>query len=52
MIDITNMIEPESVPLCPLCDQPISQYEEIDIFSAHEMVGIGHKFCIEQEQGQ
>jgi len=50
MIDLTGSIETDDMPLCPFCDQPISNYEEISIFSAHGMVGLIHKGCAEEQE--
>lgn len=29
MIDITNKLQEDEVPLCPLCDQPIMAYSQV-----------------------
>jgi hypothetical protein len=50
MIDLTERIEIDDMSLCPLCDQPILNYEEISIFSAHGMVGLIHKGCAEEQE--
>ena len=50
MIDLTEQIEIDDMSLCPLCDKPILNYEEISIFSAHGMVGLIHKGCAEEQE--
>ncbi|MCL1485173.1 hypothetical protein MIH18_23520 (plasmid) [Marinobacter sp. M3C] len=50
MIDLTGSIETDDMSLCPLCDKPILNYEEISIFSAHGMVGLIHKGCAEEQE--
>lgn len=49
MINLDWATEPEDMPLCPLCDQPIYDNAEIVIFTAHEMFAIAHEDCAPQE---
>lgn len=34
MIDISNAINTDDIPLCPLCEQPIMNYETVAIVTA------------------
>lgn len=45
MIDISNAIDPEDIPLCPLCDQPIMNYETVSIGTAAGAVALVHEDC-------
>jgi len=45
MIDITNQIDPEEMPLCPLCDQPIFTYEPHQVVTAAGAKALAHEDC-------
>lgn len=45
MIDISHGIDPEDIPLCPLCDQPIMTYETVAIVTAAGAVALAHEDC-------
>lgn len=49
MIDISHLIEPEDLPLCPLCDQPIMSYEESVTVMAAGAKAMAHQDCIDAE---
>jgi hypothetical protein len=49
MFDIAYLIDPDHVPLCPICDQPIFDYEEVLLFTAHGQKGLGHSCCVKGE---
>ena len=42
-------LEPESFSLCPLCDQPIFDYEETEIITGFGMKILTHLHCSEEE---
>lgn len=53
MIDISKAIDPEELPLCPLCDQPIMRHELVDIGTAAGAVALIHEDCANQlEEGK
>lgn len=48
MIDIAHQVEdPETMPLCPLCDQPIFSYELVEVGVAHGCAALIHQDCAE-----
>ena len=49
MIDITGSLEPEQVPLCPICDEPISTNNDATIATAWDMRVLVHPYCIDFE---
>ena len=49
MKDISEQIEIDDMPVCPLCDNSIYQYEEIALVSAHTMIALVHKWCLDDE---
>jgi len=48
MIDISRAIDPEDIPLCPLCDQPIMRYETVAIGTAAGAVALVHEVCAKE----
>ncbi len=51
--DLTNVIdEIEQMPLCPLCDQPLEHWMEIDMFTAHGMKAAAHSDCINNHNNE
>ncbi len=48
MIDISKAIDPEEIPLCPLCDQPIMRGELVDIGTAGGAIALIHEDCANQ----
>ena len=42
-VDLTGKLEPESVPMCPLCDQPIDYTLYTIGFVRHEW---GESYCL------
>ena len=48
MKDITKLInDPCDMSLCCLCDNPIFEYEEIEIGLAHGVICLVHAWCVE-----
>lgn len=50
VIDMSNVIDPEQMPLCPLCDQPIGDYEPAGLILAHGYKGLAHVICIAENR--
>ena len=49
MNDFTDAIEdPETMPLCPFCDQPIMDYEPAAVIAAHGVRALAHSCCVEE----
>jgi len=47
IVDLTMAIDdPFSMPLCPICDQPLEEYEAITLFKAHGCIALAHVYCI------
>ncbi len=43
--DLTGQIHVEQMPLCPLCDQPMVQGEELKIVEVDRCLGLAHSSC-------
>lgn len=41
-------LSPEDVPLCPLCDQPIWNYEQAAVISSGDAKCMAHQDCTEE----
>lgn len=48
IVDISNEVEGEDMPCCPLCDNEIMETEEIQLVKSNGSVAIAHKFCVEE----
>jgi alkyl hydroperoxide reductase subunit AhpF len=44
-----NINEPEEMTLCPLCDGPMFDYEEVVIGMAFGVKCLMHQYCMECE---
>ncbi|WP_165856772.1 hypothetical protein [Marinobacter sp. JSM 1782161] len=49
MIDLTGCIDLDDVPLCPLCDQPIFNYEDSIDITAGGVKAMAHLGCTQEE---
>ena len=48
-VNIEGLItEPEEMPLCPLCDQPLLIFEEVVVGLAHGCGALVHLPCCEE----
>lgn len=45
-VDLSEGIEIEDIQLCPLCDNPIDDWDNAALFFAHGFKQLGHTFCI------
>lgn len=46
MIDVTGrIVEPEDIPLCPLCDQPVFQWDQAEVVTAFDCKALAHADC-------
>lgn len=55
MTNLEEIIDTDSIPLCPLCDQPIMDYEETILAVAHQCKFLIHNFCfldLNEEDGE
>lgn len=49
LIDLTDVIEDVfSMPLCPLCGQPLESEEDIEPFRAHGCLALAHTYCLDE----
>lgn len=48
MIDVSTQIDPEQMPLCPLCDNVITDWEPAVVVSCVGSKGLAHEFCVEE----
>lgn len=46
--DVNGYIDPEEMPLCPLCDQPIMTYEPTGEIHCAGTKALAHEACIEE----
>lgn len=44
--------DPESLPLCHFCDQPIWDYEPSEVVTAYQVTFLIHVGCAEDEIGE
>ncbi len=49
MYDISEL-DPEDIPCCPLCGQPILDWEEFVVESAHGCRFLAHTYCANPEE--
>lgn len=47
-IDINGYINPEDIPLCPICDGPIMSYEEWAIVTCVGTISLAHQDCVNE----
>lgn len=50
MRDLTDNMPIDDVQLCPLCDQPIFDYDEAEVVSAHGVRFLVHTDCADDAQ--
>ena len=50
MKDISDYIDCFDMPICPLCDNAIYDYEPYIIVSCHDVIGLVHLFCLEEAE--
>lgn len=43
--NLDGQIDVTSLPLCPLCDQPMQKGEELKIVEAERCMGLAHANC-------
>ena len=43
-----EILDPEDIPLCPLCDQPILDWQEGEVAVAGGLKCLAHEDCIEE----
>lgn len=48
VVEIDGEVDPEDIPLCPLCDQPIFAYERVAIGNGGEALALIHADCGEE----
>ena len=46
IVDLSDVIEPDDMPLCPLCDNVINDWEPSALLFAHGVKGLAHVICI------
>lgn len=46
-VDISEELDGEEMPLCPLCDQPIFYGEEIAVARSGVVMALAHNGCCE-----
>lgn len=46
IVDLSQGVEPDDMPLCPLCDHPIMDFEPFTIFCAWSTYALGHVECV------
>lgn len=46
MVDMNGVIEPESISLCPCCDQPMFDYEEVCLIESGGCKCLAHSDCV------
>lgn len=42
-------VDPEDIPLCPCCDQPIFTYEPYYVAEGIDVICLVHQSCIDEE---
>ncbi len=50
MVDVSDIIEPEQMPLCPLCDNAILDWEPVVLVTCGGSKGLAHSDCVEHEE--
>jgi len=46
MIDLTGHVEPDDMPLCPLCDNAILEWDGVVLVSCGGAKGLAHSDCV------
>ncbi len=46
--DVSDHIEPERMPCCPLCDNGILDWELCAVITAHGGKALAHADCVEE----
>ena len=50
MVDVSNNIDPDDMPLCPYCDNAIEKSEPAVIVKSGPFKGLAHAACLEASE--
>lgn len=49
IVDVSNMVDGEDMPVCPLCDNAIEEFiDEVRLVKSNGSVALAHNFCVEE----
>ena len=46
IVDFSEAVEPDDMPMCPLCENSITEDEPACLIFAHGCKGIAHSLCV------
>lgn len=52
IIDISNIVSLDEMPVCPLCDNEIEEGDQVSLVKSNGCVGLAHEFCAEEFVGE
>ena len=51
MINLNDEINLDDMPMCPLCDLPMLENDEVCIIFVHDCKGLVHTMCMDVDVG-